>query len=75
VLGGVLLQQGLEVGRAGGQDHLVGLAGLTVARLQNKIKKKELVYCGRVKAGSFSQNSFNESTILLKVSKFWTLDF
>ena len=32
VLGGVLLQEGLEVGRAGGEDHLVGLAGLSVAR-------------------------------------------
>jgi len=31
VFGGVLLQQGFEVGRAGGQDHLVGLAGLSVA--------------------------------------------
>ena len=31
VLGGVLLQQGLEVGRAGGQDHLVRLAALPVA--------------------------------------------
>ena len=31
VLGGVLLQQGLEVGAAGGQDHLVSLAALTVA--------------------------------------------
>ena len=31
VLGGVLLQEGLEVGRAGGEDHLVGLAGLSVA--------------------------------------------
>ena len=30
VLGGVLLQQGLEVGAAGGQDHLVGLAALTI---------------------------------------------
>jgi hypothetical protein len=33
VLSGVLLEQGLEVGGAGGQDHLVGLAGLAVARL------------------------------------------
>ena len=30
VLGGVLLQQSLEVGAAGGQDHLVGLAALAV---------------------------------------------
>jgi len=31
VLGGVLLQESLEVGRAGRQDHLVSLARLTVA--------------------------------------------
>jgi len=31
VLGRVLLQQGLEVGRAGREDHLVGFAGLAVA--------------------------------------------
>ncbi len=31
VLGGVLLKQRLEIGRASGQDHLVGLARLPVA--------------------------------------------
>ena len=31
VLGGVLLEQGLEVGGAGREDHLVRLAGLAVA--------------------------------------------
>ncbi len=31
VLGGVLLEESLEVGRAGGQHHLVGLARLAVA--------------------------------------------
>ena len=31
MLGGVLLQQSLEVGAAGGQDHLVSLAALAVA--------------------------------------------
>ncbi len=31
MLGRILFQEGLEVGRARGQDHLVGLAGLTVA--------------------------------------------
>jgi len=31
VLGRVLLQEGLEVGRARRQDHFVGLAGLAVA--------------------------------------------
>ena len=31
MLGGVLLQQGLEVGAAGGEDHLVSLAALAVA--------------------------------------------
>ena len=30
MFGGVLLQQGLEVGAAGGEDHLVGLAALTI---------------------------------------------
>ena len=30
VLGGVLLQQGFEVGTAGGEDHLVSLAALAV---------------------------------------------
>ena len=33
VLGGVLLQEGLEVGRASRQDHLVGLARLAIASL------------------------------------------
>lgn len=31
VLGRVLFQEGLEVGGAGGEDHLVGLARLSVA--------------------------------------------
>ena len=31
MFGGVLLQQGLEVGAAGGEDHLVSLAALAVA--------------------------------------------
>ena len=30
VLGGILLQEGLEVWRASGQDHLVSLAALPV---------------------------------------------
>ena len=33
VLGGVLLQEGLEVRRASRQDHLVGLARLAIASL------------------------------------------
>ena len=33
VLGGVLLQERLEVGRASRQDHLVGLARLAIASL------------------------------------------
>ena len=32
MLGRVLFQQGLEVGRAGRQDHLVSLAALTIRR-------------------------------------------
>ena len=35
VLGRVLLQQGLEVGAAGGEDHLVSLAALTIAGNRN----------------------------------------
>jgi hypothetical protein len=38
VLGRVLFEQGLEVGRAGRQDHLVSLARLTVASLKQKKK-------------------------------------
>jgi hypothetical protein len=38
VLGRVLFEQGLEVGRAGRQDHLVSLARLTVASLKKKEK-------------------------------------
>ena len=35
MFGGVLLQQGLEVGAAGGEDHLVSLAALTIAGNRN----------------------------------------
>jgi len=38
VLGRVLFKQGLEVGGAGRQDHLVSLAGLSVASLETKIR-------------------------------------
>ena len=31
VLGGVLLQQSLEIGRTSGENHLVSLAALTIA--------------------------------------------
>ena len=34
MLGRVLLQQGLEVGRASREDHLVSLAGLAIASLE-----------------------------------------
>ena len=37
MFGRVLLQQGLEVGTAGGEDHLVSLAALTVAFGENKL--------------------------------------
>ena len=36
MLGGVLLQQGLEVGTAGRENHLVSLAALAVAFRQTK---------------------------------------
>ena len=39
MLGRVLLQQGLEVGRASREDHLVSLAGLAIASLEiEKVK-------------------------------------
>ena len=42
VLGGVFLEQGLEVGRAGGQDHLVRLAALPV-RGDRHIRERLLI--------------------------------
>ena len=36
VLGRVLFKQSLEVGGAGRQDHLVSLAGLSIASLERK---------------------------------------
>ena len=41
VLGRVLFEQSLEVGGAGRQDHLVSLAGLSVASLEQKYKPLE----------------------------------
>ena len=46
VLGGVLLQESLEVGRAGRQDHLVSLARLTVASLESNNEGTEAAALG-----------------------------
>jgi len=42
VFGGVLFQEGLEVGRAGRQNHLVGLTSLSIAR-QGDVSERLLV--------------------------------
>ena len=45
MLGRVLLQQGLEVGTAGGEDHLVSLAALAVAFTERKINNRNQNHC------------------------------
>ena len=60
MFGGVLLQQGLEVGAAGGEDHLVSLAALAVAwERTNKNNQIPTLLCISLQARVTSQKDFS----------------
>ena len=60
MFGGVLLQQGLEVGAAGREDHLVSLAALAVALERTKNNNPiRILLCISLQARVTSQNDFS----------------